>query len=99
MSFNLALSISFDAMCATVVSIRHTPLCSENIYTTQRRKAPLPLRFGTFMGRHLNFSAGREYTPDNKCSTYSESGLRWGWLSLQELPPGGVQIGATRVPG
>ena len=27
----------------------------------RRCKAPLPLRFGAFMGRRLNFSAGREY--------------------------------------
>ena len=33
----------------------------KNIYTARRRKAPLPLRFGAFMGRRLNFSAGREY--------------------------------------
>ena len=35
-------------------------MCSEKyLYCT----APLPLRFGAFMGRRLNFSAGREYAP------------------------------------
>ena len=44
--------------------IRYATVCRcvvKNIYTARRRKAPLPLRFGAFMGRRLNFSAGREY--------------------------------------
>ena len=44
--------------------IRYAMLCSENIYTARRRKAPLLLRFGAFMGRRLNFSAGREYAAE-----------------------------------
>ena len=45
--------------------IRYATVCSEkNIYTARRRKAPLLLRFGAFMGRRLNFSAGREYAPE-----------------------------------
>ena len=45
--------------------IRYATSCSENIYTARRRKAPLPPRFGAFMGRRLNFSAGREHAYGN----------------------------------
>ena len=48
-------------MCARIVSSGMQRCVVKNIYTARRRKAPLPLRFGAFMGRRLNFSAGREY--------------------------------------
>ena len=48
-------------MCARIVFSGMQRCVVKNIYTARRRKAPLPLRFGAFMGRRLNFSAGREY--------------------------------------
>ena len=69
-------------MCARIVSSGMQRCVVKNIYTARRRKAPLTLRFGAFMGRRLNFSAGREYAGWPRKSTYSRVELYCRILNL-----------------